>query len=295
MTFQQLQYILEVSRARSVSKAAKKLYLSPSSVSVAVSNLEEELGYPVFVRSQNGLLPTAQGEKVLEYAKRILDTYRQLNNIDPLPKREARIAASNHGVINRAFARLIESDPQTRCALVSAPLDSNIQKLLSNELDLALTFYYDNRTRILESKVEKSGLVWKTMTIVPAAARFGPPHPLYNAEVVTPAQLEKEVLVDSTHRTVFGSAYLKGVMTFDPERLITNDSTGGKRELIRRGLAYDIVPMLPGVHQNPYGIRHVPIQDVRFRLIAYHNPRIPQRPEVKRFLALLEEELRCEN
>lgn len=294
MTFQQLQYILEVARTGSVSGAAKKLYLSPSSVSVAVSSLEEELGYPIFARGQKGLSPTAQGEKVLEYAKRILDTYRHLNNIKPLPERGVRISASNHGVFNRAFARLVEENPTLRCALISGSLDANIQKLLSNELDLSLTFYYDSRTRVLESKVEKSGLVWKTLATIPAAARFGPSHPLYDADMVTPAQLEKEILVDGTNRTVFGSAYLKGVMSFDRERLITCDHSGGKRELIRRGLAYDIVPLLPGVTKNPYGIKHIPIQGVHYQLIAYHNPRVPQRPEIKRFLELLEEELQAE-
>lgn len=294
MTFQQLQYVLEVAHTGSVSTAAKKLFLSPSSVSVAVSSLEEELGYPIFVRRQKGLFPTVQGEKVLEYAKRILDTYRQLNSIEPIREQEVRIAGSNQGVINRAFARLVEAYPNAHCAMISSLPDANIQRLLSNELDLALKFSFDNRTRYMETKLERSGLVWKTIAIIPAAARFGPPHPLYEADSVTPRQLEKEMLVDSERRTIFGSAYLKGVMNFDPHRVITNDTPIGKRELICRGLAYDIVPLLPGVTRNPYKVRYVPVQDVRFQLIAYYNPRTPQKPEIKRFLEFLEEELQGE-
>ena len=294
MTFQQLQYILEVSYAGSISRAAKKLYLSPSCISIAVSSLEKELGYPIFVRCQNGLQPTAPGEKVLEYAEKILDTCRQLNSVEPTLEREIRISASNHGVINRAFARLIEEHPNARCALVTNLPNANIQKLLSSELDLALKFSFDNHSRSMEHKLEKSGLAWKIIATVPAAARFGPPHPLYESETVTPRQLENEVLVDSARRAIFGSACLKGVMNLDPQRVITNDTAGGKRELIQRGLAYDIMPMLP-IHRNPYDIKYVPIQGVNYRLIAYYNPRFPQRPEVRRFLALLEEELRCEN
>lgn len=292
MTFQQLQYLLEVSKSGSVSSAAKKLYLSPSSVSVAVSALEEEFGYPIFVRHQKGLVPTPQGEKVLDYAKRILDICKQMDKIEPAPERGLRIAGSNHGVINRAFARLVQEFPQKRMAMISSHLDANIQQLLSNELDLALTFYYDSRTRLLETKLEKSGLAWKTLAIVPAAARLGPPHPLYEAEAVTPAQLENEVLVDSAQRTVFGSTFLKGLISFDPEKLIINDSPGGKRELILRGLAYDIVPQLPGTEKNPYGMRHIPVRNVHFQFIVYYNPRIPERPEARRFLQLLGEELK---
>ena len=46
MTIQQLQYVLEISRTGSVSKAAKTLYLSQPNLSNAIKNLENELGIP---------------------------------------------------------------------------------------------------------------------------------------------------------------------------------------------------------------------------------------------------------
>ena len=58
MTFQQLQYLLEVSRTGSISGAAKNLFLAQSSVSASISNLEEELGFPIFIRSKKGVIPT---------------------------------------------------------------------------------------------------------------------------------------------------------------------------------------------------------------------------------------------
>ena len=44
MTFQQLEYIVEISKCGSINKAAQKLFLSQSGISTAVRELENELG-----------------------------------------------------------------------------------------------------------------------------------------------------------------------------------------------------------------------------------------------------------
>lgn len=44
MTFQQLTYVVEISKCGSINKAAHKLFLSQSGISTAVRELEEELG-----------------------------------------------------------------------------------------------------------------------------------------------------------------------------------------------------------------------------------------------------------
>ena len=51
MTFQQLTYVVEISKCGSINKAAHKLFLSQSGISTAVRELEEELGIRFFVRS----------------------------------------------------------------------------------------------------------------------------------------------------------------------------------------------------------------------------------------------------
>ena len=55
MTFQQLTYVVEISKCGSINKAAQKLFLSQSGISTAVRELEEELGIQFFVRSNRGV------------------------------------------------------------------------------------------------------------------------------------------------------------------------------------------------------------------------------------------------
>ena len=44
MTFQQLTYVVEVSKCGSINKAANKLFLSQSGISTAIRELEENTG-----------------------------------------------------------------------------------------------------------------------------------------------------------------------------------------------------------------------------------------------------------
>ena len=50
MTFQQLQYVLEVARCGSINKAAQGRFVSQSSISKLLKDLEEELGWVIGTR-----------------------------------------------------------------------------------------------------------------------------------------------------------------------------------------------------------------------------------------------------
>lgn len=294
MTFQQLQYLLEVNRAGSISQAAKNLFISASSVSVSISNLETELGYPIFVRKQQGLVPTARGEKVLEYARRIFDAYRSMTRIVPTNQAAVRIDSTDNNVINRAFCRLVAESPKEahhNFSIYSRPLNEAISMMLTNDLDISLTFRFSGRARTLKNKLEKNGLQWQVLATVPGAVRLSVNHRYAHRTLLKPNELETELMVDTPVQRVSKSYFLKGIMNVDQERVITTDSLHARRELIAMGIAYDFIPNLPQINENPNEICYVPVDGVSYELITFSNPRYTQKPEITRFLELLEEEL----
>lgn len=60
--------VLETGR---VSAAARALHLSQPAVTAQIRRLEDELGVALFVRSASGVTPTAAGEKLAGYARRV--------------------------------------------------------------------------------------------------------------------------------------------------------------------------------------------------------------------------------
>ena len=66
-----IDYVIAVAECRSISQAAEMLYISQPSLSRYLSNLENELGVNLFIRTLNGTELTEAGKIYLEYAKEI--------------------------------------------------------------------------------------------------------------------------------------------------------------------------------------------------------------------------------
>ena len=72
MDFRELTYITAVADERSITEAAKRLYISQPSLSYIVGKTEQELGVKLFDRKKSPLTLTYAGEVYVEHAKEIL-------------------------------------------------------------------------------------------------------------------------------------------------------------------------------------------------------------------------------
>ena len=78
MTLQQLHYVIVISEAGSLSRAAEVLYIAQPSLSNAVQDLERELGFALFHRSGHGMSLTNDGMEFVTYARQVYSQYEDL-------------------------------------------------------------------------------------------------------------------------------------------------------------------------------------------------------------------------
>ena len=78
MNIMYLKYAVEVEKARSISRAAQKLYIAQPNLSRAIKELEDDLGITIFNRTPHGMLATPEGDEFLERAKKILRRIEEL-------------------------------------------------------------------------------------------------------------------------------------------------------------------------------------------------------------------------
>ena len=78
---QQLQYLIEIERTRSISQAAANLYVGQPNLSRLLKDTEENLGFPIFERTRKGVRPTEKGVQFLAHARNML---RELDYIERL-------------------------------------------------------------------------------------------------------------------------------------------------------------------------------------------------------------------
>lgn len=81
MNLQHLKYVVEVEKTGSITQAAQNLYMGQPNLSKAIRELEKNLGIVLFKRTSKGVLPTAQGEEFLRYAKSILEQVERMENL----------------------------------------------------------------------------------------------------------------------------------------------------------------------------------------------------------------------
>ena len=291
MTFQQLQYVLEVYRAGSVSQAAKNLFVGQSSVSLSISNLEKELGYPVFIRSTSGVVLTPRGQEVIEQAARICESYQIITGPEKKDRTRINIGIGNIDVGRKAALRLLdEHKDRTDISFNFGDISRKpqIQQLVLFELDMCLRFAFSQRMHKLEVQLREKQLQWMELGEFPAAIHLGPGHRLYDVQRIDLSMLENDWFIDTAKLSMANNPLVNSVLTVPPERVIPVSDPLLRSQMIKEGFGYTVRAVTP---HKPDDLRRIPLENFKMKLLAIYNPARPMRPEVAQYIGLLKEEL----
>lgn len=92
MRLEQLYYFEKIYDEKSMAKAAEQLFVSQPAMSIAISNLEKELGVELFVRRKTGITVTEKGEEIIDCVRTALRNIEQIQEItQATAKQELRI------------------------------------------------------------------------------------------------------------------------------------------------------------------------------------------------------------
>ena len=296
MTVQQLQYVLEVHKAGSITQAAKNLFVTPSSVSAAIASLEKELGYPVFARSWQGVQLTPKGKQVVKHADYIC---RRLELIEKelleSGQRDFRIITSSHASFDRPFVQVIREFRNDRSVRRFIKLNMGnrfeaMDAVASEDADLMALCAISISLVRFETNVKKRRLEMQLRKVIPAVILIGPGHHLYHKEDLTPEDFRDEVILDTPSMAVIDAGLLKPYINISPYRAILVKDRETRREMVRDGLGYMLTAKYPEHIARRYGFRQIPVPGLDYHLITVINPNVDMRPETARFLELLDEE-----
>lgn len=296
MTVQQLQYILEVNKAGSITQAARNLFVAPPSVSNAIRTLEEELGYPIFVRGRQGAVLTPKGAWVVKHARQVWEHMRQIEEGEPtqvIPP--FRLETTQYLPTSKAFTRLVEDyqgqPHRTFLHCSSAVRSESLDHLVAGTADLVVLFMPVGSMSKFDYFVNKRHLSQHLCRVIPGVVRIGKGHRLYDVPEFDLQELKKEYLIDSPGRPIADSHLIQSKVPFDPFRVRLQENWMGRYELVQRGLGFQIAIKLPDYLDEEYGFRSVPVPGFEYHVVSVTNPAVPLREEAKRYLELLDEEL----
>jgi len=124
----------------SISHAAKTLHRVPSGVTARILQMEADLGVQLFLREKKRLLPTAKGQTLYDYARRVLALLDEAENSvrGMEPGGRFRIGALESAAAARlpeVLARLHAEYPGMELELVIGTSSSLFVDILENSLD----------------------------------------------------------------------------------------------------------------------------------------------------------------
>jgi len=292
MTFQQLEYLLAAHKANSISKAAEKLTVAPSSVSACINSLEKELGFPIFVRNQKGLVATPKGETVIEYAQRMIKTYSQMTTLREETRQHLRLCSTNYYPYCAAFAQLVAQCRDCEDVTFSMDTDSaesGIRRVSLGELDALVMVKQTNGWWKIEAMLAENNLQWQILKKVPYSICVGPGHRLYNRSSVATKDLHREVLIDTGGR-IYGRGFWGDLVEINTKLRISIGNDIALRELLRRGIGY-AVQVYPPAEAVWGELKYIPVEGVTATLCIITNPHTPPNPLIERYKKLLVQEL----
>lgn len=91
MDIEFLKTFLEVNRTRHFGRAANNLFITQSTVSSRIKQLEESIGTEIFTRTRNAIELTPTGRRLLSYAENIVNTWNKarietaIEDVDKVP------------------------------------------------------------------------------------------------------------------------------------------------------------------------------------------------------------------
>lgn len=133
MNLDHLRYFVKLSELRHYTRAAEQLCISQPSLSHAISQLESELGVPIFEKSGRNTVLTRYGEEFLECAQRslgILDA-----GMESLQR-----SAKGEGVVRLGFLRTLGVDfiPKLTSDFIAADPNSGVEFSFHSDLSSGL-------------------------------------------------------------------------------------------------------------------------------------------------------------
>jgi DNA-binding transcriptional LysR family regulator len=257
MELRQLEHFVAVAEEKSFTRAAKRMNIVQSGLSMSIRALEEEVGTKLFERSARGVVMTAAGEAMLPEARRAIqavDSARvAVDATQGLLRGSLTIGiaqAADPGRIARLLGRFHDDYPGVVVRVIQEPAAELIDGVGSGAIDLALC------GKPLNMKAPITSI---TLLRAPFVLACGPKHSVAARERVTLKDLAGERFIDMntgwasrqlTDRA-FGQAGIKRNIVCELDDVLL------LMQMVEEGLG---VAIMPGVSTRlNAGLTNVPI------------------------------------
>ncbi|MDN9831831.1 LysR family transcriptional regulator [Clostridioides difficile] len=190
MTIRSLEIFVKVAECGKMSEVARNMYITQSSVSQAISEIEKEYGVKLFDRISKKIYLTEAGKKLLGYGRHLLAVNEEMNDCMKHCAKNIRIrvgATVTVGtcVISPIMLELYKVNPLIEPEVFVEDTRLIAKKLLNSELDIA----------IVEGKIKHPDIVTKSIINDNLVLICSHKHEFYKRDSIKVSELSNQPLI----------------------------------------------------------------------------------------------------
>lgn len=195
MTLSQLVYVVTVAEKKSMNKAAAELFVSQPALSGAIRDLEEELRTQIFIRSNKGIVITAEGEEFLSYARQIVEINQMISERyteDKSRKKKFSVSMQHYSFAVEAFIELGKkfSMNEFELAVYETKTYDVIENVRDSRSEIGVLYLNDFNRKALNKIITENGLEFVPLFDCGISVYLSRKHPLADRTKISFEELE---------------------------------------------------------------------------------------------------------
>lgn len=242
MTLRQIRHFIAVAETGSISAAAQAVFISQSTLTLAIQQLEEEIGVSLFNRHAKGMSLTHQGHQFLRQAHLILATVDNAKR--SLQQSTDTVAGSLTIGVTSLVAGYYLADLLTRFQRAYPNVEIRVLEderpyiehlLVSGEIDVGVL--------ILSNLEDRHALQTEVLTHSPLRLWLPPQHALLELDSISLADIVSEPLIQmNVDEMGLNAQRIWSAAGLQPNITLRTSSTEAVRSLVAAGLGISIQP-----------------------------------------------------
>lgn len=246
LTLKYLRYFVTAAKHGNFTKAAEELHISKSSVITAITNLEREFGFDLFIRlPAKGLNLTSEGQRVLRRANSVLDEIKSFDDeVSGLgTSLTGDLSIGCYGVFSPYFmadilSELREKYPELTVKVTESSLEALQKSLYQGEIDVMFTW---------DTPTPAPDITFEVLRSVHPFVIMSPTHPLAEQPAISLRELANFPMVLFDPGTIVPTHYLQyfGPKDCQPEIILRCNSSEAVRGYVGADLGFSLLHIRP--------------------------------------------------
>lgn len=194
MNIKQLRYVVAIANSGTFREASEQLFVSQPAMSIAIKDLERELDFQIFERTNTGTSLTIEGERFYEHAQSVLRNFESFEARFSKPKESDRtfsVASQHYDFLAPVGVDFAKKNPEIKnFRIFESTTYSILQEVAQGHSELGIVYLNKHNRAGIIRMLDKLELEYEELFLSQTHIYLRKDHPLANKSAINEKDLK---------------------------------------------------------------------------------------------------------